>query len=132
MRSRRVLLVGLLLLADGAVGDDGWVTVGESEVSTDSIKLDTLELSTNKADERVAAAVGRQVSKTGTVTIRKWYVRTADCEAGYGKLVTLSTSGEFIFDNDFAEGSGSMASGKAEALCYFYKAVKANREAKSL
>lgn len=111
---------------------DDWIEIASSDKSSHSVKVGTLELVTNKAGEAVVVAVGRVQYSDKTVDISKWYVRTADCDAGYGKLVTLSTDGSFLFDNDFATGGGSVGSAKAEALCTFYKAVKLERERKSI
>ena len=125
-------LISLLLLPTHAQASEVWLSVGESETAKFSIKVSTLDFATNKAGESVVTAIGRTENSDKTIDVYKLYVSFTDCDAGYGKLVTLETDGTFQFENDFAEGSGNIGSSKAEALCFFYKKAKERAQKKSL
>lgn len=129
MKISLTALALLLFLVSPSYAKKEWGVVADSDTHIFSIKYSTLELTTNKAGDDVAAAIGRGVSKKNkTILVEKWYVRTADCDAGYGKLVTLSTDGTFKYENDFALDGGNVASSMADGLCYFYKLVKKKRD----
>lgn len=125
------LLAGVFVTAQVTASDE-WIHVAESDTAKFSIRAATFDLGTNKAGEDVVSAVGRTENADKTIHVYKMYVRTSDCDASYGKLVTLDTSGTFQYENDFAFGSGNIGSSKAEALCYFYTVVEEERRKKSL
>ena len=131
MKSSVYFLFGLFIVAPVSASDE-WIQIAESETAKFSIKVATLELTTNKAGDTVVSAIGRTENADKTINVYKMYVRTADCDTGYGKLITLDTSGAFQYENDFASGSGNIGSAKAEALCYFHKAVQEEKKQKSL
>jgi hypothetical protein len=131
MKSSIYLLLGLFVVAPVSASDE-WIKIAESDTAKFSVKVATLEMATNKAGDDVVSAIGRTEYADKKINVYKMYVRTTDCDAGYGKLVTLDTSGTFQYDNDFAFGSGNIGSSMAEALCYFYKAVQEERRKKSL
>ena len=126
---KRYLACVLVLAAASAAAAEKWIDLAASTDKTYSAKSGTFEIVTNKAGDEVVAVVGRVVNKKKDQTlVEKWYVRTADCRAGYGKLVTLTADGTFKFDNDFATDSGNVGSGIAESLCYFYEVVSKKQE----
>lgn len=125
------VLLGLFIVAPVSASDE-WIQIAESDTAKFSIKVATFEITTNKAGDTVVSAIGRTENADKTINVYKMYVRTRDCDAGYGKLVTLDTSGTFLFENDFASGSGNIGSGKADALCFFHKAVQEEMQQKSL
>jgi hypothetical protein len=49
-----------------------------------------------------------------------------------GKIVSLNIDGTYLFENDFVFGSGSVASGMAEAICGAYTYAVKTREKKGL
>ena len=130
------VLVGAIVCAGVAISahaQEEWIEVAKSSASSFSIKLSTLTFKRNKAEEAIVVGVGRSVDiKTRAVVIEQWYVRTDDCDAELGKLVTLSTDGTYLYENDFVFDGGNVASAKAESLCTFYKAVKENAEKKGI
>ena len=131
---KQKLLVAALLAGSLSVAhaEDQWAVVAASDTATHSVKIETFDLQTNRSGDEVVTVIGKTENSDKTINVYKLYVRTADCQAGYGKLVTLSTDGTFQFDNDFASGSGNVGSAKAEAVCYFYKLMQEAAAGKSL
>ncbi|WP_458237961.1 hypothetical protein, partial [Pseudomonas sp. P5_A2_2] len=93
----------------------------------------TFEYSKNKSDVPIAVLVGRIVSpKSSKIELHKWYVSAGDCNKKMGKLVTLSVSGEYQFENDFLFESGNVASYVAKFICDVAEQGIKNANGKSL
>ena len=88
----------------------------------------------NGAKEEIAVISGKAIrgNTNSRIDLEKWYVRTSDCVAKQGKVVTLTLDGEFKFDSDFIFDAGSIASGKAEFICSVFEYSKAEKRSKSL
>ena len=113
--------------------NDWWVTLASTEKHTHRAKLGTFEITTNKAGEDVVSVVGQHEDKRGgKIQVQQWYVSIADCERGFGDLVILKANGTFITSVDFVLGGDSVASGKADGICYFLKMVKDRINEKSI
>lgn len=114
---------------------DGWISVTES-VDNNIVweaKKGTYELTKNSAGEEISLLVGKlDNKKTKEINIEKWYVATADCKQGFGKIVTLDLNGKFQYENSFAEGAGNIATAKAMFICAVYKYGQKKIEGKSL
>lgn len=128
--------LALLLAAVAAHAQEGWISVATSqngETSYDARK-GTFEVRLNQSNEEIAVITGKSVRGKANpeINLEKWYVRTKDCAAKQGKVVTLTMDGQFKFDNDFIFDAGSMASGKAEFICEVLDHFNAERRKKSL
>lgn len=131
---RKILAaVALAVVSTTTYADDQWVTLGETEQHLHRAKLETFEVATNKGGEMIVVAVGQfEDRKNRTIEVQKWYVTASDCERGVGDLVILKANGTYITSVDFVLDGASIASGKANGLCYFYKLTKAREESKGL
>jgi hypothetical protein len=97
-----------------------WINIAASAESNMrwDIQPGSLEFSTNKGGSAIAAVVGRITNtKTSTINLYKWYVSGVDCKKKMGTIVSLNISGEYLFENDFVFGSGSVATAIAETIC---------------
>lgn len=128
----------LLLLLSCSVAhaqSPGWQSVA---VSSDGLQIyeaknGSFQVAKSKGGEEIAVVIGKSENKsTSTIEVQKWYVKTADCRAKYGKLVTLDVDGSFKFENDFAEGAGNIAAAKAEFICDVYHYNMEAKRKKSL
>lgn len=124
MRRSQVSLrrFALLALALGASlplsAQTNWVNVANSEDSQWDIRAGSLDETTTKGGTRIAVAVGRvSNTKTKRIDVEKWYVSLDDCERQMGKLVTLDVDGEYLYENDFVVGSGSIGGSVAGFIC---------------
>lgn len=82
------------------------------------MKQGSLELTTDKKGEKIAIVLGRVKDlKSTNISLQKWYVTDKDCENEYGALVTLKLNGDYLYENDFAFSSGSIASINAKIIC---------------
>ena len=89
-----------------------WISLAETD---GGIKM---EFSTNKSNTAIAVLTGRQVDlKSKQIDLRKWYVSAVDCNNKMGKLVTLTVSGDYRFENDFVYDGGNVASAIAGFIC---------------
>lgn len=131
---KRILVAVVFAAASTAsYADDQWVTLGETERHLYRAKLDTFELSENKGGEAIVVAVGQVEDRNNsTVEVQRWYVTTSDCERGIGDLVILEANGTYITSVDFVLQGASIASGKADGLCYFHALRKARQESKGM
>lgn len=120
----------LTSFAVASAASDGWTDVFSRSDSEEYLaKTGSFEVTTTKGGDEVASVIGRVKSiKDKTITVEKWYVKTDDCAKGYGKLVTLSVSGEYKYDNSFAENDGSVGSTIAELICGVHKRIKEDEE----
>ena len=96
-----------------------WISLAETD---GGIKMEAMpgsfEFSTNKSNTAIAVLTGRQVDlKSKQIDLRKWYVSAVDCNNKMGKLVTLTVSGDYRFENDFVYDGGNVASAIAGFIC---------------
>lgn len=108
-----------LLISFTASAEPSWINLGESKGGLKwEAKPGSFELSKNRNNVAVAVLAGRVINaETAEIQLYKWYVSATDCKNKMGKLVSLSISGEFLFDSDFMYGSGSVASNIGEFIC---------------
>lgn len=111
-----------------------WVTIA---ISRDNAAWDvqpsSLEFKKTREGVPVYVVVGRIRSGTNSrIDLYKWYVSVEDCNRGLGKVISLSISGDYRFDNDFVVGGGNIASSMAEAICESASFVREERAKKSL
>jgi len=102
-----------------------WIPITQDSdgVQFYSGKRGSYELTTTKAGIQVALFLGQvEDKKKKSVSYSKWYVSTADCDAGLGKLVVLKLNGDFDFESDFVAKGSNIASGIADAICSVYQA----------
>ncbi len=124
--------VSMLLACSTAFADEWIVTAGNAATEF-SIQKGSFSVTRNKAGAEVAVVTARIVDKKTTeITLQKWYVAAADCAAGQGKLVTLSLSGEYRYENDFLFGGGSVASSNAKFICDVLAYDREEKRKKSL
>ena len=120
MNSMNIATFILILASNFASADEEWIDVASSKSGSTilSIKSGSLEFTETKGGTTIALVVGRDSNqKTSQITLEKWYVSAIDCKNKMGKLVTLSISGEYKYENDFVFSGGSVASSIAEAIC---------------
>jgi hypothetical protein len=70
--------------------------------------------------------------KAKEVSYRKWYVTTADCEAGVGKLVILKVDGTYDMETDYVSNGNSISSDIGDVICGIYFDNKKAQEEKGL
>lgn len=119
--------LALITLSFSAVAqnnnDSPWISVSGNDTHKNEFRVGTYELSRTKNGEEVAVVVNRRtVFSTNRITMNKQYVRTRDCHRGFGKLVTLDLNGDFLYDNDYVNDGGTIASANAEFICLVYAA----------
>lgn len=96
-------------------------------------KSGSFEITTTKGGVSVAMLLGQINDKVKkTVTYKKWYVSTSDCESGMGKLVALTISGDYDFEADYVAKGDSIASYIADTICSVYRSNIEAREAKGV
>lgn len=124
------IISGLFLFAvcSSAMADN-WVLTASNSNDVYSIQKGSFSVINNKNGEEIAVVTGKTYDKkTKHINLVKWYVTTADCSNKQGKLITLSLSGEYKFENDFVSGAGSMASVTAETICYVFEQTESNKK----
>jgi len=124
----------LSLLSCSVSAETSWISlVSSSDGSKWEAKPGSFEFSKNKSDVAIAVLAGRVVSPKPTkIDLHKWYVSAVDCNNKMGKLVTLSVSGEYQFENDFIFESGNVASYIAKFICDVADQSIKNANGKSL
>jgi len=113
----------------------GWLSVAASEGGQHiyEAKQGSYEVTRTQGGDEIAVVIGRHEDKsTSTVHLQKWYVKTMDCRAKQGKIVTLKMDGSFSFEGDYVDGGGNIASAKGEFICAVYDFHTAQRRKKSL
>jgi hypothetical protein len=125
--------IALYLIPVAVLAQQDWIPVAETEKSTWHVKPGSLEIAKTKGQVDIVAVVGRFANKsTSKIDLHKWYVAVSDCQRQMGKVVTLNIDGTFAFENDFVFGSGSVASGLAEAICGAHAFQIKSREDKGI
>lgn len=115
---RKIFSSFLMLITCSTAFADDWIVTAGYESTEFSVQKGSFSVTKNKAGADVAVVTSRIVdNKTTQITLGKWYVTAADCAARQGKIVTLSLSGEYKYENDFLFGSGSIASSNAKFIC---------------
>ena len=131
-----VVLVGAMfpLLSYSASAEKDWVRLALSDDGSKwEARSGSFEFSKNKSGVPIAVLAGRVVSsKPSKIDLHKWYVSAGDCKDKMGKLVTLSVSGEYQFENDFLFESGNVASSIAKFICDVADQAIKNSDGKSL
>jgi hypothetical protein len=116
-----------------AAPDNGWTMAGETNQGVWSIQNGSFYVSKNGAGEPIAVVTGRLYDKQTTgVMLYKWYVTVSACKAHMGKVTTTDLDGQFLFDNDYVQGAGSVASSIGDDICQLYAAEMAQIKAKSI
>lgn len=116
------IAAALLMVGSAPVFCQEWLEIADSDASRYDGRAGTRIFATTKSGTPIVVAQGRIFDKQKkTYLYRKWYVSVNDCKTGYGKLVSLSMDGEFIFDTDYVEKGGSIGSMLGDMLCYAVK-----------
>lgn len=113
------LLPPLMLVASiSAAAEDAWVTLASSDDEKWQAKSTSFELVTGADKKPAAALIGRVLNqKESTIELHRWQVYLKDCEATVGSLRVLSLKGDLLFESDFVEDGGTVASRIAETIC---------------
>lgn len=124
----------LLLISFSISADNTWIKLASAD---DGSKWEALvgsfEFAKTKNNVPIALLAGRVTSaKRKQIDLNKWYVTGADCKSEMGKLVTLSVSGEYQFENDFIFDSGNAASLIAKFICEVAELSIKKSDSKSL
>ena len=112
-----------------------WVLIVQNSDDTRfySGKKGSYELTTTKGGAQVAMILGQtDDKKSKNVTFRKWYVTTADCDAGLGKLVILKLNGDYDTETDYVAKGNNIASGIGDMICGIYLSNKKKQESKGV
>jgi hypothetical protein len=116
-------LIAVLLttcISTSAFSEPDWINIATSpdNKSRWDIKPGSLEFSETRGGTSIATVIGKvHDTKTSHINLYRWYVSATDCKNKMGKVVSLNISGDFLFDNDFVFGSGSIATAIAEIIC---------------
>lgn len=107
-----------LALVTPALAED-WVQIAESTSVSWFVHASSVEHSTTRNNTPIITALMKLKFKNANrIVFERVYVRTAECAAGYGTLVTLSVDGvQITASNQFVLGGGSIAASLAEVLC---------------
>ena len=112
-----------------------WILITQNSDDTKfySGKRGSYELSSTKAGTPIALILGQiEDKKTKNVSYGKWYVTTADCEAGLGKLVLLKVNGDYDGEVDYVAKGNNIASGIGDMICGIYLSNKREQEGKGV
>lgn len=112
-----------------------WILITQNSDDTKfySGKRGSYELSSTKAGTPIALIMGQiEDKKAKNVTYSKWYVTTADCESGLGKLVLLKVNGDFDGETDYVAKGNNIASGIGDMICAIYLSNKREQEGKGV
>ena len=134
---RTRIFASFLILASTATtarAADGWTDVIASSGKTEyTVKIDSFEVAKTKGGDEVASVIGRARDiMDKTIAVEKWYVKTYDCGKGYGKLVTLTVSGDYKYENSFVENDGSVGGAIADLICDVHNGMKEDAEERSI
>lgn len=129
---RSLVFAAIAVLATPVYADE-WVKVASSDANVFSAKAGSFEIRENKRGDAIAVMTGSSLNKrSGQISYAQWYVAVGDCERGMGKLVNLTTTGDFDFESDFVAGGSSVGAAIADTICGLYKASVKTREGKGL
>ncbi len=98
-----------------------WVEVSSGKNVTYKVRVGSVRVDKNKAGRPIVVGLFSETKDSGGVVIEQNYVTLSDCAGGFGKLVTLDTSGSVRYETDFAFGAAQVASTIAELLCLIGK-----------
>ncbi|WP_448173020.1 hypothetical protein [Rhizobacter fulvus] len=125
--------MSLSLLSPLALAQEDWINIAASDESKWHVKSGSLESTKTRGGTPIAVVIGRISNETTKrIDLFKWYVPIQDCERGLGKVVSLGIDGEYKFENDFVNGSGSIATAMAEAICGAQKYRTTERQKKGI
>ena len=116
-------------------GESEWLLIAKNVDSTRlySGKSGSFELVTTKAGTPVALILGQIEDKAdNSFTYGKWYVSTSDCNAGMGKIVFLTVSGDFDRETDFVSAGNNIASVIADLICSAYRSNLERKQGKGV
>lgn len=117
MRCTKTFLALAIAMPLPAVAQD-WLPLSEGSTFKFEGRRGTLKFSTNRAGIPVVTAMGRSINKANSnIAFEQWYVTVAECQQGFGTLITTDLNGDVISQNQFVEGGGNVASTLAEMLC---------------
>jgi len=117
-----LITFAIALASTAALAVPDWVLLAAADTATWEGRSGTLTFGKTKGGKQIAVAEGRVLNlNTKIYAFEKWYVLTDQCRAGYGKVVTLNMAGEFLYETDFVDNGGSVASALADMLCYNVK-----------
>ncbi len=86
-----------------------------------SIRKGSFEITKTKAGTPIAVVIVQDTEKkTQNITYNQTYVTKSDCLNGLGKIVSLDTSGQYLYENDFVSDGNSIASSIASLICGIY------------
>ena len=116
---RTMLFILAATLFSGAAFAEDWLVLASSDKGVWEGRKGTRVFGTTKGGVPIAVADGRiRWTQDKSVDFVRWYVSVQDCKQGYGKLVTLTMSGEFKYENDYVKNGGNIASALGDMLCY--------------
>ena len=131
---RKLLFVGVVfaVFCVSAVAED-WIQTAQTGSISFYAQPGSYSITKNQGGKNVSVITAKTVdAQTTVINLEKWYVLTTDCAAKQGKIVTVTISGEYKYENDFVFGSGSIASTNAEFICGVQDYVKQGYRKKSL
>jgi hypothetical protein len=112
-------LLAILALVTAPAFASDWVVVSESKRAVFAVAATSVKIGKNdNGDAMVYARVRVHNKESNRYEYEQNYVRLSHCSQGYGKLVTTSMEGRFLFENDFADEGPTSADAIATALCY--------------
>ena len=109
------------------------ITSSSDDTRAYSAKIGSFEITTTKGGISVAMILGQIENKANnSVTYKKWYVSTSDCESGIGKLVALKVNGDYDVEADYVSKGNSIASHIADAICIVYRSDSEEKQKKGI
>jgi hypothetical protein len=119
----KILLLTLLLVSS-AVAADGWRRVGISRVSETQpvryydFKEGSCKQDVNSSGTHIILCMERVTNThTGNSTFDWIGTNVADCEQGYGTVLTLDFNGNVLGKDQTVKGGGTIAATEFELLC---------------
>ena len=121
--------------AGSSWAQERWIKVEESRDGSYLVHAlrGSYALSSTKNGEQIAVITTKSNNKkNGQVSLEKKYVRTKDCVAEQGKVVSLTMDGDFSYENSFIFGAGSVATSIAETICGIYTMNQQEKDGKGI
>jgi hypothetical protein len=102
-----------------AQAQDNWVLISRAKTVVYEARVGSFERTLTEGTHEPLVTLTFRVrdSRNARIDFEKNYVRLADCEAGFGKLVTTDLNGRAKYDSDFVTDGGNVASTIADTLC---------------